>query len=138
MKKEDCIFCKVVEGKSESWTVYEDDLVKAFFDFSVASEGHTLVVPKEHYENIYDIPEKELFAIVLALKKIANNYKKTLNVKAVNIMHASGKDAQQSCFHFHMHLVPRHKEDGLNLWYKEQPHKKKNFDALLKIIGEIK
>jgi len=138
MKKEYCIFCKVIVGESESWTVYEDDVVKAFFDFSVASEGHTLVVPKNHYENIYDIPEKELHAIVGAIKKIADHYRKVLNVGAVNIMHASGRAAQQSVFHFHMHLVPRHEGDGLDLWYKEQPEKKKNFDGLLEKIGVIK
>jgi histidine triad (HIT) family protein len=135
--KKDCIFCKIVEGKAKSWTVYEDDVVKAFFDLGVASEGHVLIVPKKHYENIYDIPEKELWAVITVVKKIAKSYRKTLNVKNVNIMHASGKAAQQSVFHFHMHLVPRHENDGLDLWFKEQPEKKKNFDALLKKIGRV-
>lgn len=126
-----CIFCKIAEGEAESWTVYEDELVKAFFDINPASEGHTLIIPKKHYENIYEIPEDVLERIIIVAKKLAIVYKKALDVKAVNILHASGKEAQQDVFHFHIHLVPRYKNDRLNLWYQSQPEVKANFGKIL-------
>lgn len=126
-----CIFCKIAEGEAESWTVYEDELVKAFFDINPASEGHTLIIPKKHYENIYEIPENVLERIIIVVKKLAIVYKKALDVKAVNILHASGKEAQQDVFHFHIHLVPRYENDKLNLWYQTQPEVKANFDKIL-------
>ncbi len=126
-----CIFCKIAEGEVESWIVYEDELVKAFFDINPASEGHTLIIPKKHYENIYEIPENVLERIIIVTKKLAIIYKKALDVKAVNILHASGKEAQQDVFHFHIHLVPRYKNDRLNLWYQSQPEVKANFGKIL-------
>ncbi|MFQ6127206.1 MAG: HIT domain-containing protein [Candidatus Heimdallarchaeota archaeon] len=126
-----CIFCKIAEGEVKSWTVYEDEVVKAFFDINPASEGHTLIIPKKHYENIYEIPENVLERIIIIAKKLAIIYKKALDVKAVNILHASGKEAQQDVFHFHIHLVPRYENDKLNLWYQTRPEVKANFDKIL-------
>lgn len=126
-----CIFCKIAEGEAESWTVYEDELVKAFFDINPASEGHTLIIPKKHYENIYEIPENVLERIIIVTKKLAIIYKKALGVKAVNILHASGKEAQQDVFHFHVHLVPRYENDKLNLWYQSRPEVEANFSKIL-------
>lgn len=126
-----CIFCKIAEGEVKSWTVYEDELVKAFFDINPASEGHTLIIPKKHYDNIYEIPENVLERIIIVVKKLAIVYKKALDVKAVNILHASGKDAQQDVFHFHIHLVPRYENDKLNLWYQTQSEVKANFGKIL-------
>lgn len=126
---EDCIFCKIVNGEAKSWKVYEDDLIMAFFDISVASEGHTLIIPKKHYENIYDIPEKEICELIKVVKKLAIKYK--LKINNIQILHSSGKEAQQDVFHFHFHLVPRRKDDDLDLSYKSHPELKKNFDKLL-------
>jgi len=132
-----CVFCKIVKGEAESWTVYEDELVKAFFDTNPTSEGHTLVIPKKHYENIYEIPENVLEKIIIVAKKLAIIYKKALNVKAVNILHASGKEAQQDIFHFHIHLVPRYENDKLNLWYQSQPEVIANFNKILEKIKKF-
>ena len=132
--REKCVFCRIVKGIEPSWTVYEDDLVKAFFDINPVSEGHTLIVPKKHYETIYTIPEKELKRIIVVAKKIAEIYKKALQVNAVNILHASGKEAQQSVFHFHIHLVPRRENDGLNLWYEQKQTTKTELDKTLQKI----
>ena len=128
---EDCIFCKIIKGEAKSWKVYEDDLVTAFFDINVASEGHTLIVPKKHYENIYDIPERELCELMKVTKKLAVKYKDKLKINNVQILHSSGKEAQQDVFHFHLHLVPRHKGDDLDLSYKSHSELNKNFDKLL-------
>jgi len=130
----ECIFCKIVNEEAKSWTVYEDKDVKAFFGINPASKGHTIIIPKKHYENIIDIPENELKKIIVVIKKLAKMYEKKLGLKEFNIMHASGINAQQSVFHFHMHLVPREKEDGLDLWFKVKKEVVKDFDNLLKKI----
>jgi len=135
--KKDCVFCKIVKGIEPSWTVYEDDLVKAFFDINPASEGHTLIIPKEHYETIYTIPDRELKRIIIVAKNLAEIYRKTLQINAVNILHASGREAHQDVFHFHIHLVPRRKDDGLNLWYKSKQRIRAEFDKTLRKIKQF-
>jgi len=135
--KEDCVFCRIAKGIEPSWTVYEDDLVKAFLDINPASEGHTLIIPKKHYETIYTIPDETLKRIIVIAKRIAKVYRKALRVNAVNILHASGKEAQQDVFHFHIHLVPRRKNDGLNLWYESKQITKTEFDKTLHKIKQF-
>jgi histidine triad (HIT) family protein len=129
-----CAFCKIVKGLEPSWTVYEDDLVKAFLDINPANEGHTLIIPKKHYETIYEIPDKELKRVIVVAKKLARLYKSALGANAINILHASGREAQQDVFHFHIHLVPRYKRDGLNLWYRSKPKIKAEFDKTIQKI----
>jgi histidine triad (HIT) family protein len=129
-----CIFCKIVSGEVKSWTVYEDDENKAFFDVNPASIAHTIIIPKKHYTDLYDLPEENLKSIICLAKKIAKSYKTSLNVDEVNIMHASGINAQQSVPHFHIHIVPRKKDDGLNLWYATKKEIVQNFDKLLEKV----
>jgi len=131
---EDCVFCRIVKKIEQSWIVYEDDLVMAFLDTNPASEGHTLIIPKKHYETIYKIPERELKRIIVVTKKLAELYKSALGARAVNILHASGREAQQDIFHFHIHLVPRYKNDGLNLWYRAKPKVRAELDKTLQKI----
>jgi len=133
----DCVFCRIVKGIEPSWTVYEDDLIKAFLDINPASEGHTLIIPKEHYETIYTIPDRELKRIIVVAKKLAKVYRKALQVNAVNILHASGREAQQDVFHFHIHLVPRRENDGLNLWYESKRRIRVEFDKTLRKIKQF-
>jgi len=138
---ENCIFCKIINGELPSWKVYEDDLVIAFFDIYPAVEGHTLVVPKKHFKDIYDIPEKYIERIASVCKKISLHYKKSLGVNAVNLIHGSGKNAQQDVFHFHVHIIPRYdaKKDNFKISYN--PKNKEiadKFDLILKKIKEHK
>jgi histidine triad (HIT) family protein len=132
-----CIFCKIISKKSPCWKIYEDDLVIAFLDIYPACEGHTLVVPKKHYKDIYDIPEIYLERIVSVCKRLAIQYKKTLGVKAVNLVHGSGKDAQQDVFHFHFHIIPRRdaKKDNFIMHY-DPKHKElaNKFETIMKKI----
>lgn len=129
-----CIFCKIVEGEAPARVVYEDESVMAFLDINPASEGHTLVITKRHYEDVYDVPKRELKRIIAVIKELAMVYRKALNVRAVNVIHSSGKAAQQDVFHFHVHLVPRRKNDGINLWYAEKKFAKKDFEIVLNKI----
>lgn len=115
--KDDCIFCKIVEGKCPSYRIFENDYVYAFLDISKDCYGHTLVIPKKHFENIFDCDEKYLTETIKAVKLIANHYKK-LGFKAVNILNASGREAQQSVFHLHFHIIPRVDENEFNAFPK--------------------
>ena len=117
----DCIFCKIVKGEIPSYKIYEDDLVYVFLDINPIAEGHALVIPKKHYENIYDTPEKVLERINVIAKKMALLFQEKLGVNAVNVLNASGKEAQQSVFHLHYHIVPRFDDDGLDLWFHGTP-----------------
>ncbi|PIS15137.1 hypothetical protein COT63_01505 [Candidatus Shapirobacteria bacterium CG09_land_8_20_14_0_10_38_17] len=111
-----CIFCQIVNGKIPAEKIYEDNNTLAFLDINPLCRGHVLVIPKKHYENIFDLPSKELINLIATAQKIAQMIKKNLGATGINLLHASGKDAQQSVFHFHIHVVPRYPNDGLNTW----------------------
>jgi len=97
---------------------YENDDVICFLPQRVEVYGHTLVVPKKHFESVYDIPEDILCELIKACKKLSISYRKKINATGMNVMHASGKDGQQSVLHFHIHLLPRFKGDNLDTWPK--------------------
>lgn len=119
---EECIFCKIIEGKIPCNKVYEDEYVLAFLDINPIVNGHTLVIPKKHFVNIFDVDEFYLEKITKALKKISLHYKTMFD--GVNILNASDKSAQQSVFHLHFHIIPRTKDDNKDLWpYKEVENK---------------
>ena len=129
----DCIFCQIVKCGSKSYKIYEDEYILSILDKSPSSKGHCLLIPKKHYKDIYDINEKTLKRIAAALKKVSFLLKKKLNCTGINILHASGNDAQQSIFHFHFHLLPRYKGDGINAWV-ESPRKGTTFDDEIKSL----
>jgi histidine triad (HIT) family protein len=110
-----CIFCEIVKNKKID-RKFEDDNILVFSPLNPINKGHLLIIPKEHFENIYDIPEELLSKIVVRVKIIT----KSIKSDGVNVLHASGKSAQQSVPHFHIHLVPRYKNDGLDLWLNEK------------------
>lgn len=113
-----CIFCDIVEGKIPSYKIYEDDSVYAFLDISKEVIGHTLVIPKKHYENIFDIPSEMYMKVMNAVKLISEHYRNNCGISGVNIMNASGVDAEQSVFHLHFHILPRFEGDGHHTWPK--------------------
>jgi histidine triad (HIT) family protein len=125
----DCIFCKIIAGTIPSKKVYEDKFVLAFSPIEQISKGHTLIIPKKHYKDIFDIDEKELAKVMIATKKIASATESALGAKGINILHASRPQAQQSVFHFHIHLVPRYANDGLDTWPKSN-YKESNIEDI--------
>lgn len=130
-----CIFCKIINKKEPAKIVYENKDVICFLPNKVEVYGHTLIVPKKHYADLYDIPEDVLSKLVKVAKKLALSYRKKINATGANLMHASGIDGEQSVFHFHFHLLPRFKNDGLNTWPK-LPKIKVDRDDLLKKIKQ--
>ena len=130
----DCIFCKIASGEAKSWKVYEDDLVIAFFDINPEALGHVLIAPKKHFQDIYDIEEKYIERIASVSKKVAIALKKSLGVNDVNLIHGSGKNAQQDVFHFHMHVWPRYEKDTIKLHYDPLLDLRDQFDEVLEKI----
>ncbi len=113
----ECIFCKIANGEIPSFKLFEDDDVLAFLDVNPVSEGHLLVIPKDHHENIFEIPEEKLRRISEVCKDMSMLCKEKLGATGVNVLNASGKDAQQSVFHIHFHVIPRSSGDGLDLQF---------------------
>ncbi len=112
----DCIFCKIVKGEIPSHKVYEDDATLAFLDINPISDGHTLVIPKQHSENLLDTSEEDVKAVAVAVKKVAKATKAAMQCDGINILQANFIASGQSVFHYHVHIVPRMEGDGLQLW----------------------
>ncbi|HOU12615.1 MAG TPA: HIT family protein [Anaerolineae bacterium] len=126
-----CIFCKIARGEARSWKVYEDESVYAFLDINPVSEYHTLVIPKAHYENIFDVPEHELLRVMAVVKKLVVLYRERLGINHVQIINSSGREAQQDVFHMHFHIVPRKAGDGQNVVWRTHPEWREKFDAMV-------
>ncbi len=116
----DCIFCKTNNKEVSAKIVFENDDVSAFAPIKQVSKGYTLVVPKNHFESIFDIDKNTLEKLIAVSKDLSEQLVKENNATGINLLHASGKDAQQSVFHFHLHIVPRYENDGLDLWLREK------------------
>lgn len=112
---DNCIFCKIVSGVIPSTKVYENEHVVAFLDINPVNIGHSLVIPKEHFENIYEAPEEIMVEMMKAAKKIAVAVK-ALPSDGVNVTMNNDAHAGQVIFHAHIHIIPRHKEDGFGTW----------------------
>ena len=125
-----CKFCKIINRQIPSWIVYENEKVIAFLPETLEVYGHTLIVPKQHYADLYNIPEDILCELIKVSKKITIAYSEKISATGMNLMHASGVDGQQSVFHFHIHLLPRFKDDKLNTW-PNLPKIKTDKDELL-------
>ena len=110
----DCIFCKILTGDIPSYKIYEDEHVYAFLDITQGTKGHTLLVPKKHFKNIYEIDEETTKQVFTAVPKVAKALKKAFNPIGLNIIQNNDRP-QQSVFHFHIHLVPRYENDGMTL-----------------------
>ena len=104
---EDCIFCKIIKGEIPSFKVYEDNKVLAFEDINPISQGHTLVIPKRHAQDLWEIPGDDLSAVHLASQKIIQAIKDTLNPSGVACLQLNGRGVNQVVMHYHLHLIPR-------------------------------
>jgi len=112
----DCIFCKVVNQELPSYTIYEDDEVKAFLDINPSVPGHTMVIPKQHYESFQETPPEVLAKVMSVAQKIAPSVLKTVDAEAYNFTNNCGRAAGQIIMHTHFHLMPRRSDDGKKLW----------------------
>lgn len=111
-----CVFCSIVNHEIPTWVIYQDQEVICFLPNPPEVYGHTLIAPKQHIVDIYTAPESVLASMMAVSKKLAVHYKTQISASGINLLHASGVSAQQSVFHFHLHLFPRFDNDGLNTW----------------------
>lgn len=111
MRDENCIFCKILDGKIPSTTVYEDDSFKAILDAGPAARGHVIILPKNHATNLFELPDEDASKIMVVAKKIAIAIKETYHCDGVNVLQNNGEAAGQSVFHLHVHVIPRFKGD---------------------------
>ena len=116
-----CIFCKIVAGEIPCFKLHEDDATLAFMDINPASEGHALVIPKEHAADVHAVSEAAIAATVVTAKKVAAAIEKTLHPGGMNLVQCNGPAAAQSVMHFHMHVLPRSDDDGLALNWGLEP-----------------
>lgn len=122
MKNDNCIFCKIAAGEIPSKTLYEDEQFRVILDLGPAAKGHALILPKEHYANIYEIPDEVAASAMKLAKKMAGVITKKLNCDGFNIVQNNGVVAGQTVFHFHMHLIPRYEDDGQTIgWNPGEP-----------------
>lgn len=112
----DCIFCKIVKGEIPSDKIYEDDNFFAFLDVTPNNPGHTLIIPKKHYENLYELPDETLSEIAPLIKKLAVAVKYGANADGINIIMNNDSAAGQIVPHAHFHIIPRFADDGLRHW----------------------
>lgn len=111
----DCIFCKIIKQELPCFKVYEDELVLAFLNLYPATDGHTLIIPKKHYKNIFDINNNDLKRIIEVAQIISLKMKKELQVDGVNLFQSNGEIAEQEIMHFHLHLIPRREDDNFRI-----------------------
>ena len=115
MNKDDCIFCKIANGEIPSATVYEDSICRVILDVNPAHKGHALIIPKEHFDNIYSMDAETAAKIFTIATEVAKAQKAELNPDGLNILQNNGEAAGQTVFHFHMHLVPRYIKDNVTM-----------------------
>ena len=136
MKKDDCIFCKLANGDIPTNVIYEDDTFTVIMDASPATKGHALILPKEHYANIYELDEEVAGKAFKLAKKLATEMTEKLHCDGFNIIQNNGEVAGQTVFHFHMHLIPRYENDNQVIgWNPTSPSaedQKAVFDILTK------
>jgi len=111
---DNCVFCKIVNKEIPSYKIYEDDLVLAFLDISPVVSGHVLVIPKKHFESIFEIEEEYLKRIVVVAGRISIKMKEVLGVEGINLYQANGSVAGQTVSHFHLHVLPRRAGDSVD------------------------
>ncbi|RRD41339.1 HIT family protein [Comamonadaceae bacterium OH3737_COT-264] len=117
-----CIFCKLVAGEIPSSKVYEDALTIAFMDLGQVTPGHVLVATKRHTTDLFDLTAQECAAVMQTSQKVARAAKQAFSPTGMTLLQANGRDGGQTVMHFHMHVVPRHANDGVGLiWPRKEP-----------------
>lgn len=105
--RDDCVFCRIVRGEAPAHRVHEDERTVTIMDAFPASEGHVLIITREHHENIYEVPEETLCAVAAQSKRVAAAIRRELSPDGIGVYQLNGAAAGQSVFHYHMHLIPR-------------------------------
>lgn len=130
MAEEDCIFCKIVKGEIPGTLLYEDNTVLSFLDIAPAAKGHALVIPKQHYKTLLDIPHEELQALITAVQKVGAAIMTATGAQGFNVLQSNEKVAGQVIQHAHFHIIPRNENDNLDLSWEQGKPDKAELEAL--------
>ncbi len=131
MKDENCIFCKIAAGEIPSATLYEDDDFRVILDISPASKGHALIIPKEHFRNLYDLDDELASKVLVLARKMTVRLKEILGCDGYNIVQNNEEVAGQTVFHFHMHMIPRYQGDKVGIgWHMGELNEKDKEEIL--------
>ncbi len=117
----DCLFCRIVAGELPSTRVDEDERTVAFLDIAPATRGHTLVVPRAHARDLLALPAEDLAACAATAQRVAARMGERLGAAGVNLLNSCGEAAWQTVFHFHVHVIPRYRDDPLRLPWVPEP-----------------
>ncbi len=136
MKDTNCIFCKIANGEIPSFTIYEDDMFRVIFDLGPATKGHALILPKEHFKNIFELDDNYAKEVMLVAKKVSTAMRDVLKCDGFNILQNNEEIAGQTVFHFHIHLIPRYNNDDVKLTWKPSELDKQSASDLANSIRE--
>lgn len=118
MCDQNCIFCKIANGGIPSATLYEDGDFRVILDLGPASKGHALILPKDHFTNLHELPEELTAKAFILAKKMADKLAEVLQCDGINIVQNNGAPAGQTVFHFHVHLIPRYEGDSVGITWE--------------------
>lgn len=136
MKKDDCIFCKIAAGEISSATVYEDDDFRAILDLGPAAKGHTLVIPKSHSDNLLSVEPDTAAKALKVISRTANAIKEALGCDGINVVQNNGEAAGQTVMHLHFHIIPRYKNDSVNIGWQPMKPSNEELAATADLIKE--
>ncbi len=134
MKDPNCIFCKIANGEIPSRTLYEDEKFRVIMDLGPATRGHSLILPKEHYANLYEIPEDLAADAAKLAKKLAIRMTEKLGADGFNIIQNNNEAAGQTVPHYHVHLIPRYQNDGQHILWNPGEMPAEEMDEILNTI----
>ena len=134
MRDDNCIFCKIANGEIPSRTLYEDEKFRVIMDLGPATKGHSLILPKDHYANLYEIPEDLAADAAKLAKKLAIRMTEKLGADGFNIVQNNNEAAGQTVPHYHVHLIPRYQNDGQHILWKPGQMPAEEMDEILKTI----
>ena len=134
--EDNCIFCKIANGEIPSATVYEDETFRAILDLSPAAKGHTLILPKAHAANLFELPDETAAKALMLAKKLGAVLKEGLHADGLNVVQNNGEAAGQTVLHFHMHLIPRYENDGQHILWNPGESTPEELEEIRKTITE--
>ena len=129
MSASDCIFCRIVAGTSDCLEIYQDEATLSFMDINPANDGHCLVIPKEHFESVFDMPPSDFGTVASTAAKVARAVNDVLRPGGINLTQANGEAAGQSVLHVHIHVLPRRAGDNLLMNWSRDSSDDRRFDS---------
>ena len=136
MRDDNCIFCKLANGVFPTNSIYEDEDFNVILDLGPATKGHALILPKEHYKNLYEVPEDTAAKAMKLAKKMAIRMTEKLGADGFNLLQNNNEVAGQTVFHFHIHLIPRYEDDGQSINFVPGKPTAEELTAIKEILAE--